>query len=57
MLTTDDLNSLRGQTIADAERHERSGREILRLHLQGGGILAITGDESGLNVADESSIP
>ena len=54
MLTTDDLPAFRGATIEDAQIRERSGRQVLRLRLSGGAIIAIEGD--GLNVADETSI-
>lgn len=57
MLTTDDLLSLRGTTIADAEIREQDGGQVLRLHLAGGGILAISARADGLNIEDQSSIP
>lgn len=58
MLTTDDLDSLRGVTISDAQIRDQDGRQVLRLHLDGGGILAISTDaEGGLSVADQTSIP
>ena len=55
MLTDDDTRSFKGAHIIDAERVERDGREVLRLQLASGGILAVEGDD--LNVADETSIP
>jgi hypothetical protein len=57
MLTPDDLDALRGVTVADAEVRERDGVQVLRLRLKGGGILAILAEEDGLSVADESAIP
>jgi hypothetical protein len=41
MLSIDDVNSLRGATIAEAEVREHDGRQVLRLHLEGGAILAL----------------
>lgn len=58
MLHSDDLDSFKGATIGDAEIRERpGGGSYLRLHLAGGGVLAISPDGDSLNVADESSIP
>jgi hypothetical protein len=54
MLTSDDRPTFRGASIEDAQIRERNGRQVLRLRLANGGIVAIEGD--GLNVADESSI-
>lgn len=56
MLTIDDLESLRGITVGEAEIREREGLQVLRLHLEGGGILAFTAENSEINLADESSI-
>jgi len=57
MLTKDDLSSLRGVTIVDAEIHERAGGQVLRLHLRSGNILAISTTKDGLDMVDETSIP
>ena len=57
MLTIDDLASLRGVTVADAEIRTHAGRQVLRLHLASGAILAISSEDDGLNVTDETSIP
>jgi hypothetical protein len=58
MHTDDDLRSLSGVTISDAEIRDQDGGQVLRLHLAGGGILAVSADGSGgLNVADQTSIP
>jgi hypothetical protein len=57
MLTNDDLDSLRGVRIADAELREREYGQVLRLYLDGGGILALTARADGLNLADEAEIP
>jgi hypothetical protein len=58
MLTNDDLHSVRGITVADADLREYNQRQVLRLHLPSGNILAITGDDDGgLNMADETSVP
>lgn len=54
MLTNDDLPGLRGATIVDAQICRRSEREVLRLRLADGTIVAIEG--SGLNALEESSI-
>ena len=53
----DDARSLNGATIDAAEFRDTAGRgSYLRLHLRGGGVLAITPHGSRLNIADESSI-
>ena len=58
MLNRDDLDSLDGVTVAASEVHERNGSQVLRLHLAGGGILAVTAENGGgLDMADETSIP
>jgi hypothetical protein len=57
MLTIDDLKSLDGVTVAKAEIRAYEGRQILRIHLEGGGILALAAVNDELNLADESSIP
>ncbi len=54
MLNNDDLPTFRGATIEDAQIRSRNGRQVLRLRLPDGGIIAIEGD--GLNVSDETSI-
>jgi hypothetical protein len=56
MLTDDDLRSFRGQTISEAEVRDQQGQQVLRLHLAGGGVLAISADTGvGVDVADQSS--
>ena len=58
MLNSDDLASLRGVTVVEAEIHERDNGQVLRLRLRSGGILAISADGGGsLDMADETSIP
>jgi hypothetical protein len=57
MLTIDDLKSLEGVTVAKAEIRDSEGRQVLRIHLQSGGVLALTAVNDELNLADESSIP
>jgi hypothetical protein len=57
MLTIDDLKSLDGVTVAKAEIRDYEGRQVRRIHLEGGGILAVTAVNDELNLADESSIP
>ena len=59
MLTTDDLDSLRGVTIIDSETRADPphGGVRLRLLLAGGSILGIEVVDGALNVADETSIP
>lgn len=56
MLNEDDVKSLRGVTIADADQRDRNGRQVLRLHLVSGNVLAVTADSGGgLDIADETS--
>ena len=57
MLTNVDSDSLRGITIVEAEIHDRDHGQVLRLHLTGGGILALSATPDGLNLADESAMP
>jgi hypothetical protein len=58
MLSTDNVFSFRGTTIADAEIRERpNGGRYLRLYLAGGGTLAVEADGNDLTVSDETSIP
>ena len=47
MLNSDDLASLRGVTVVEAEIHERDNGQVLRLRLRSGGILAISADGGG----------
>jgi hypothetical protein len=58
MLTTDDLDSLRGTTIIDADLREDGGRQRLRLLIEGRsgirGTLAISAQLDELRMADES---
>jgi hypothetical protein len=57
MLTSDDLQSFEDVSIRRAEIRERpGGGSYLRLHLVGGGVLAISPAGDSLTVADESSI-
>lgn len=54
MLTREDFDSFRGQTVVDAE--ERDG--VLRLRMQSGCIIAVTAVGDGeLRISDETSIP
>lgn len=54
MLSEEDFDSFRGQTVVDAE--ERDG--TLRLRTQSGFIIAISVDGDGtLSASDETSIP
>jgi hypothetical protein len=57
MLTTDDLDSLSGATIAHAELRGDGTGQMLRLHLETGAILALWADSGGLHMADQTSLP
>lgn len=57
MLTPDDLDSLRGMTIIDAELPEDGGRQRLRLLMEDGHerfTLAIWAQRDELQMADDS---
>lgn len=58
MLSGDDLASLRGVTIRDAQITTQSHGQVLRLLIDGDGVLAISVDSDGtLSISDQSSVP
>ena len=57
MLTTEEVKfALEGATIEDAEVRNAPGRQVLRLRLANGHVVAISADGNGLSMADETSI-
>jgi hypothetical protein len=52
VLTKHDLDLLLGATIANAEFVKDGEREVLLLHLAGGGMLTIAADADGLTVGE-----
>jgi hypothetical protein len=54
MLDNNDMHSLRGQRITAPETRNRAGRQVLRLPLEGGGVIAIEARGDELHMCDES---
>jgi hypothetical protein len=51
MISTRDLNLLRGNAVVDAQVREQQGADVVRLHYRQGGILAVSGKNPHLGAA------